>query len=91
MTHRPPPLLEVEHLHHRYEGAADGRWAVQDASLVLHPGEVVAIVGESGSGKSTLLQCIAARLQPQAGQVRYRDAQGQLLDVHALAPTSASG
>jgi putative phosphonate transport system ATP-binding protein len=78
------PLLTVQDLSHRFAGARDGHWAVQGASLALHPGEVVAIVGESGSGKSTLLNCIAGRLQPAAGQVLYRSRVGHEVDVHAL-------
>ncbi|WP_088280034.1 phosphonate C-P lyase system protein PhnK [Ideonella sp. A 288] len=80
------PLLRVQGLSHRYPGARDGRHAVRDASLQLHPGEVVAIVGESGSGKTTLLQCIAGRLPPSAGEVHYRDAGGRWRDVAALTP-----
>ena len=58
--------------------------AVQDASLTLYPGEVVAIVGESGSGKSTLLNCIAGRLTPTQGEVSYLAADGQQVNVHTL-------
>ena len=78
------PLLRVAALSHRFAGARDGRLAVQDAALELVPGEVVAIVGESGSGKTTLLNCIAGRLVPTQGQVRYRDAGERWLDVHAI-------
>lgn len=81
-TTNAAPLLRVQHLHHRFPLAR--RSAVEDASLVLHAGEVVALVGESGSGKSTLLNCIAGRLQPTQGQVLYTAADGRLLDVHRL-------
>ncbi|MBX3619862.1 MAG: phosphonate C-P lyase system protein PhnK [Rhizobacter sp.] len=76
------PLLRVSGLHHRF--GQSPRDAVSNASLDLYPGEVVAIVGESGSGKSTLLNCIAGRLAPTAGQVRYTTADGRELDVHRL-------
>jgi putative phosphonate transport system ATP-binding protein len=78
------PLLRVSALSHRFAGAPDGRFAVRAATLELFAGEVVAIVGESGSGKSTLLNCIAGRIAPAEGQVRYRAADGRWLDVHAL-------
>jgi putative phosphonate transport system ATP-binding protein len=77
-------LLRVDGLGHRFASSAAARWAVQEASLVLHAGEVLAIVGESGSGKSTLLNCIAGRLAPAQGQVRYRTADQRWVDVHAL-------
>jgi putative phosphonate transport system ATP-binding protein len=84
MSATPPPLLRVQGCSHRFPGARDGHWAVQDAALELFPGEVVAIVGESGSGKSTLLNCIAGRIAPTQGQVLYRSAAGDMVDVHAL-------
>ena len=85
MSTERTPLLRVHQLSHRFAGARDRRWAVQDASFELFPGEVLAIVGESGSGKSTLLNAIAARLRPTAGRVLYRDAVGRMCDMHALA------
>lgn len=79
-----PPVLRVQGLGHRFEGARDGAWAVREASLELHPGEVLAIVGESGSGKSTLLNCIAGRLALAEGQVLYRCRDGREIDVHRV-------
>jgi len=75
-----PPLLRVRGLGKRYGDLV----ALQDASFELWPGEVMAVVGESGSGKTTLLNAIAARAQPDTGQVEFLDRQGCMQDVYAM-------
>ncbi len=44
--------------------------ALHDFSLVVRPGETVAIVGPSGAGKSTIFQLIQRFYDPQAGEIR---------------------
>ena len=45
--------------------------AVDDVTLAIHPGEVVAVVGESGSGKTTLGRMLLGLTPPSEGIIRY--------------------
>ena len=45
--------------------------ALNDCSLTVHKGEVVAIIGPSGSGKSTLLRCLNLLEVPTSGHVIF--------------------
>ncbi|MBJ6610843.1 MAG: thiol reductant ABC exporter subunit CydD [Candidatus Thiothrix moscowensis] len=47
----------------------DGRPALSNLSLDIHPNETVAIVGASGAGKTTLINLLMGFLQPQSGQI----------------------
>ena len=60
-------LIHGDRLAKRF-GASD---ALRGASAGAAAGEVVAIMGPSGSGKSTLLHCLAAVIQPDAGEVVF--------------------
>jgi putative spermidine/putrescine transport system ATP-binding protein len=47
--------------------------AVDELSLDIHPGELVALVGGSGCGKTTTLRLIAGFERPDAGDIRFDD------------------
>ncbi|MDR1077367.1 MAG: ABC transporter ATP-binding protein, partial [Propionibacteriaceae bacterium] len=67
------PLLEIERL--RVDFPAERVRAVDDLSLRLAPGEVVALVGESGSGKTMTVSAAVGLLPVGAqlsGQVRFQ-------------------
>jgi polar amino acid transport system ATP-binding protein len=45
--------------------------ALDDVTLTIEPGEVVAIIGRSGSGKTTLLRCINGLEVPDRGEILF--------------------
>ena len=61
--------LEVSHLVFHYNPGDPP--ALDDVSLSVKCGEIVAIVGESGCGKTTLLKCIGDMYEPESGAVFY--------------------
>jgi ATP-binding cassette subfamily B protein len=61
--------LEVEHLSFRYPGSH--RTVLDDVSLSVEPGEVVALVGENGSGKTTLVKLICQLYRQDTGRILW--------------------
>ncbi|PPI55991.1 nitrate/sulfonate/bicarbonate ABC transporter ATP-binding protein [Rathayibacter toxicus] len=45
---------------------------LENVTVTLHAGEIVALLGTSGSGKSTLLRILAGLIAPTSGEVTYR-------------------
>ncbi|MFV0286821.1 MAG: ABC transporter ATP-binding protein [Demequina sp.] len=62
--------LRVEGLRVEYPGRPPVL-AVDNASLTVAPGEIVALLGPSGCGKSSLLGAIVGIVEPAAGTVRW--------------------
>jgi len=59
------------------------RFALQDVSVDLYPGQLALLMGPSGSGKSTLLAVLSGLLPPDSGHVFAQD-QGKTVDVWAM-------
>jgi ABC-type Fe3+/spermidine/putrescine transport system ATPase subunit len=74
-----PGALVLEHVTRRYEGNTDA--AVDDLSLAVAPGELLALVGASGSGKTTTLRIVAGYEVPDSGRVLLSEAGGATRDL----------
>lgn len=66
--------VSVRHLYYKYENK--DKYALDDISFDVEPGETVAILGRVGSGKSTLLRLFVRLLDPTRGEL--------LLDGHPI-------
>ena len=60
--------------------------AVDDVSLEIAPGEILALVGENGAGKTTLMRIAAGELAPDAGRVDEGSAVGFVHQHFLLVP-----
>jgi ATP-binding cassette subfamily B protein len=96
---RPQGRLELDHVTFRYPQAADtvasleggyapeslsDRPVLDDISVVIEPGQLVALVGPSGAGKSTLVSLAMRLYDPTSGTIRLdghdlREITGQSL------------
>lgn len=62
-------ILETQSVSKIYGEGANRVVALDDATLALHPGQVLLIMGPSGSGKTTLLSVMGCILRPTSGRV----------------------
>ena len=60
--------VDLDHIRFRYPTRTD-IVALDDVTLRLEPGKLVALVGLSGSGKSTLVALLQRLYDPGSGQV----------------------
>lgn len=63
----PAPLLEVKNVTKAFGGIV----AVNDLSLTVAPGEILALMGPNGAGKTTTFNLIAGTLTPSSGTIIF--------------------
>ncbi|MFC4352453.1 phosphonate ABC transporter ATP-binding protein [Fodinicurvata halophila] len=60
-------MLQIRNLTKRYAGTL----ALDDLSLTIPHGHMVAVIGRSGAGKSTLLRLLNRLIEPSAGTIAF--------------------
>ena len=68
------PLVEVRGLCRSFGGVA----AVDDVSLSLNPGEVVALLGHNGAGKSTLIKMLSGVIPVEKGEIHVNGVRADI-------------
>ena len=71
------PVLQLKNIRKAFGGVT----AIEDFSLDLHPGEVVALVGDNGAGKSTLIKIISGVYPPTSGAILLDGAPASFADA----------
>ncbi|WP_298831558.1 lipid A export permease/ATP-binding protein MsbA [uncultured Piscinibacter sp.] len=74
--------IELREVTLQYPGAAAP--ALADVSLMLNPGETVALVGPSGAGKSTIVNLLPRFLEPTSGTLLLDGVPLRDWSMHAL-------
>jgi len=90
--HRPPEQLStgitLDHVSFTYDGAL--RPSLDDVTLHIAPGTVVAVVGENGAGKSTFVKLLFAMYQPTSGTISIDGVDLYDLDLDAWRRSTAA-
>ena len=74
--------IEFDHVSVAFPGSS--RPALDDVTLTIEPGEVVALAGPSGSGKSVLASLLSRFRDPDGGEVRLDGHPLPSLTLHSL-------
>ena len=78
-------MLELASVCKYYRTPGEVVVALHEVSLIVQPGEVIAVMGPSGSGKSTLLLLAGALITPDDGSIRFRGRELSEMSEHERA------
>ncbi len=66
------------------------RYALQEVTLTIRPGERVALVGANGSGKTTLVKLLLGLFHPTTGELFYGDLPAERANRHQFRDQSTA-
>ncbi|MEA1959712.1 MAG: ABC transporter ATP-binding protein [Bacillota bacterium] len=82
----PEAMLELEKLNIYYGNIH----ALQDVSLTVNKGEMVAIIGANGAGKTTTLAAISGLIQSKSGKIRFENQDITHAPTHQIVSSGIS-
>lgn len=80
--HDANAVLRVQGVHKYFGGVR----AVNNASLFVNHGEIVALIGPNGAGKTTLFNTVTGLIPPTAGDILFRSTIRPEAPIHGLRP-----
>ena len=84
MADKPTPILELLNIGKRFPGVV----ALDNVSLSVDTGEIVALIGENGAGKSTLMKILGGAINRDSGTVKI---DGKEVEIKSPREASALG
>lgn len=82
VAHRLEGRIEFDDVSFRYDESSP--WAIRHLSLVIEPGQKIALVGPTGSGKSTVAKLLLGLYEPTEGEIRFDGVPLSRLDLRTV-------
>jgi len=84
VDNKPTPILELLNIGKRFPGVV----ALDNVSLSVDTGEIVALIGENGAGKSPLMKILGGAINRDSGKVKI---EGKEVEIKSPSEASALG
>lgn len=87
------PILSLKSVSKSFPRGFRGKehQVLNEVSLDVGEGQIIALVGQNGAGKSTVLRCCTGELEPKKGSVQLQGTLGYLPDSPAMLERATGG